>query len=90
MVAFGDLVSQVPEDFSGIVDFSACEAHNILPLFKARAPNCIVKVLDVKLSYIGWLGFYVFFFQEFLAGPVYFADALLRALTAARAAYTSS
>jgi hypothetical protein len=52
----------------------------MMPALKARAPGCMVKAIDDKLSYRGWLAYYTFFFTEFFPGPSTFGVAFPHAL----------
>jgi hypothetical protein len=50
MVSCTDVARLVNPAFRGIADVGACDAVAILPALKARAPRCMVKTTDDKLS----------------------------------------
>jgi hypothetical protein len=79
MVPYVDFARRVDRGFHGIADISACESRGLLPLLKARAPRCAVKVANIRLSYQGWLSFYTLFLAQFHPGPCCFGDAFLAA-----------
>jgi hypothetical protein len=81
MVPFRMIVGKISPSFDGILDICACEAHGIQELVKRRAPGCVTKVADRKLTLDVWRAYYAEFLRLLFEAPISYYDATIRANT---------